>query len=264
MEITSAQNPRIKHLVKLRKRRTRDAEKQILIEGYRELNRAVENGTVPTDLYFCREFFLGENEGALIAKCEAGGAKVFDCTPDVFRKISYRDRPDGLLALAPWFSLAPDDLKLSDNPLVLVAESIEKPGNLGTMLRSADAAGVDALIVCRSNTDVFNPNVVRASVGTLFTVPLAVTDSTEEAYAWLRANGIRIIATTPDTETQYFNEDLSGPVALVVGSEQYGLEAASLEQADQRVRIPMNGQADSLNVAASATLVLYEALRQRA
>jgi RNA methyltransferase, TrmH family len=154
------------------------------------------------------------------------------------------------------------DLQLPADPLLVVAEAIEKPGNLGTILRSADAAGVAALVVCDRCTDVNNPNVVRASIGTLFTVPVAEAGSAE-TLAWLRANGAQILAATPHAEREYTDVDLRGPTAIVVGTEQYGLSDAWMREADLRVRIPMLGQADSLNVAAATTILLYEAVRQR-
>jgi TrmH family RNA methyltransferase len=176
--------------------------------------------------------------------------------------MSYRDRPDGLLAIAPQVTRQLADLKLPANPLLLVCVSIEKPGNLGTMLRTADATGVDAVLVCDPTTDVHNPNVVRASVGTLFTVPVVECGSAE-ARAWLQERGIQTLATTPDTEDIYFNVDMRPPTALILGCEQLGLDREWLAQAGHKIRIPMLGQADSLNVSAACTLVLYEAVRQR-
>ena len=262
LRIASLANPRVKNVVKLRKRAFRDEHKTLLIEGYRELLRAVENGHTPEELFVCRELFLGSNEPGLIARCAALGARILECAPEVFAKMAYRDRPDGLLALAPYPPMRLENLDLPPEPLLLVAEAIEKPGNLGTLLRTADAAGVDAVLVCDPRTDVCNPNVVRASIGTLFCVPVAVAGS-RETMAWLRARGIRILAATPHAETLHTGADWRGPVAVVVGAEQYGLQNLWLEAADCRVRIPMRGQADSLNVAAAATILVYEALRQR-
>jgi TrmH family RNA methyltransferase len=180
----------------------------------------------------------------------------------VFEKLSYRDRPDGLLAIAPQLRRALGDLDLGAAPLLVVAEAIEKPGNLGTILRSADAAGVDAVIVCDRCTDVNNPNVVRASIGTLFSVPVAEATSAE-AFEALRARGIQIVAATPHAERLYSDVDMTRGTAIVVGAEQYGLSDTWMRQADAAVQIPMLGQADSLNVAAATTILLYEAARQR-
>jgi TrmH family RNA methyltransferase len=176
LKITSLQNDRVKEIVKLRERRDREKASLFLIEGYRELKRALDAGRRAEALFYCPEFFLGSNEGALIAQAKERGAECFECSKEVFAKISYRDRPDGLLAVAPQVHLGLDDLEAllarKENPFLVVAESIEKPGNLGTILRSCDAAGVDAVIVCDPTTDIHNPNVVRSSVGTLFTLPV--------------------------------------------------------------------------------------------
>jgi RNA methyltransferase, TrmH family len=262
MHIASLQNARVKEVVKLRQRSHRDELGLMLIEGYRELKRAMDNRHVPTALLYCPAFYQGANEPALIERCRAAGVELLECAEPVFAKMSYRDRPEGLLAVAPQVRRQLADLTVPGNALVVVAEAIEKPGNLGTILRSADAAGVHALIVCDQCTDVNNPNVVRASIGTLFTVPVAESSS-PEALAWLRARGIRILAATPHAETEYFDVDLRPATAMVVGTEQYGLSSAWMEQADLKVRIPMRGQADSLNVAAATILLLYEAVRQR-
>ncbi|MBM4156478.1 MAG: RNA methyltransferase [Lentisphaerae bacterium] len=260
--ITSLQNERVKQVVKLRDRGARDETGLMLIEGYRETKRALDNGVRPAAFFFCRPLFLGTNEEALLSAAAAAGAEMFDCTEPVFRKMSYRDRPDGLLAVAPARRRGLDDLALPPDPLLLVMEHVEKPGNLGTMLRSADAGGVHAVIVCDRCTDVFNPNAVRASIGTIFTVPV-VEATSEESLAWLRARGIRILAATPSAEKLHTGCDLARGVAIVVGSEQYGLTSLWMDGADERIRIPMLGQCDSLNVAAAATILVFEAVRQR-
>jgi TrmH family RNA methyltransferase len=264
--LSSAQNPRIKHILHLRDRRDRDKHQQFLIEGYRELSRANKTGYQIDQLFVCPEFFLGSNEQALMDSITQKGGKLFTCSKSVFEKISYRDRPDGLLAIAPQMHLHLSDLanklKSNSNPFLIIAEGIEKPGNLGTILRSADAVGVDALIVCDRRTDIHNPNVVRASVGTLFTVPVIEADS-QEALSWLRERKINILAATPSAKEEYTQVDLTGPLALAVGTEQYGLSPIWMEHANLQVRIPMRGEADSLNVATATTVLLYEALRQR-
>jgi TrmH family RNA methyltransferase len=281
-KITSLQNPRVKQLVKLRERRDRDEAGLFLIEGYREIRRALEKGVRPKEFYFSSDWFLGENEPALIEQAKQAGAQLFELSKDAFAKVAYRERPDGLLAVAPQWRRSLDDLNVAGvgdpgalsigpgsatpttvkAPILLVVESIEKPGNLGTILRSADAAGCDAVIVCDPVTDIFNPNVVRASTGVLFSVPVYVSDSTT-VHAWLKGKGIRTAATTPHTDNIYTQTDLRGPLAIVMGSEQYGLSEFWMKGADVLVRIPMAGQADSLNVAMATIITLFEAVRQR-
>jgi len=262
LEVTSAQNPGVKHVVKLRDRRHRDRSGEFLIEGYPELLRALAGGVAPIDLYICPELFLGSNEPALIAQAVDRGARIIACSEPVFRKISYRDRPDGLLATAKHHGASLSALEGIQDPLLVLAESIEKPGNLGTILRSSDAVGADGLIVCDRCTDSYNPNVVRASTGTLFTLPVIEAEG-EETLQWLRAHGVRIAAATPSAEAVYTEVDLTGPLVIAVGTEQLGLSERWMSQADIQVRIPMCGVADSLNVAMATTLMLYEALRQR-
>ena len=261
-KISSLQNPRIKQLVKLRDRRSRDEAGVFLVEGYREIRRALEKRIPVTELYFSPDWFLGENETALIAQAAESGARLFELAKETFAKVAYRERPDGLLAVAPQWQRRLDDLTLPDEPFVLVVEAIEKPGNLGTILRSADAAGCHAVIVCDPVTDIFNPNVVRASTGVLFSVPLVVGDSARVC-SWLQERGIRTVATTPSAQTIYFDADFRGPLAVVMGSEQYGLSAFWLDHARLKVKIPMAGQADSLNVAMATIITLFEAVRQR-
>ena len=295
-KITSLQNPRVKQLVKLRDRRDRDEAGLFLVEGYREVRRALEKNVRLNEFYFSPEWFLGENEPALIEQARQAGAQLFELSKEAFAKCAYRDRPDGLLAVAPQWKLSLSDLNLPGSsvagvadpgldselstktpgsatpatpanrtakvPFLLVVESIEKPGNLGTILRSADAAGVGGVIVCDAVTDVFNPNVVRSSTGVLFSVPIVVADSAT-VHAWLVEKGIRIVATTPDTPNVYTKVDLTGPLAIVMGSEQYGLSKFWLKESNLLVRIPMAGQADSLNVAMATIITLFEAVRQR-
>jgi TrmH family RNA methyltransferase len=256
--ITSLQNPKIKEVVKLRDRRPREESGLFIIEGYRELKRALDAGRQVQTLFFCPDLFLGSNERALIAQCKM----AIECTREVFAKISYRDRPDGLLAVAPQFHLKLTDLKLKANPFIVVAESIEKPGNLGTILRSCDAAGVDAVIVCDPTTDIHNPNVVRSSVGTLFTLPV-LEASADETFAFLKQHNIAIVAATPHAKLEFTQADFKVPLAIVVGTEQYGLTENWMKNANITVRIPMFGVADSLNVASATTLMLYEVIRQR-
>lgn len=262
-EITSLANQRIKDTVRLRQRSHRDDAGQMLIEGYREIRRALDHGYRPTALFYCEDLWLKhENEPALVETCAACGAHLYACSKPVFEKIAYRERPDGLLAVGPQIARTLDDLELPEDALLLVCESIEKPGNLGTMLRSADASGAAAVIVCDPCTDIHNPNVVRASTGTLFSLPVAVADA-KTTVAWLKEKGFAIMAATPHAEKLYFEQKLTGRVALCLGSEQYGLTDIFMNDAGLRVRIPMLGIADSLNVSAAATILLSEVVRQR-
>jgi TrmH family RNA methyltransferase len=260
--ITSLQNPRLKRLVKLRDRRSRDEEQAFLVEGFREVRRALERKVPLSELYYAPAWFLGGNEPALLAAAEAAGSTLIELSKEAFAKVAYRDRPDGLLAVAPQWRHSLAGLALPAAPLLLVVEAIEKPGNLGTILRGADAAGCHAVIVCDPVTDLFNPNVVRASTGVLFSVPCVVEESATVA-AWLKERGVRAVATTPAAATAYTDADLRGPLAVIMGSEQYGLSDYWLKAADASVRIPMAGQADSLNVAMAALITLFEAVRQR-
>jgi TrmH family RNA methyltransferase len=259
-DITSLKNPKVTEAIDLKDRRARNKSGTFLIEGYRETLRAFDGGVPLVRLFICPELFLGENEGALIDNIKAAGAEILSCSEAVFQKLSYRDRPDGLLAVAKQVPLTLEALK--DPTFLVVAEAIEKPGNLGTILRSSDAVGTDGVIIADRCTDIYNPNVVRASVGTLFTQPV-IEAKGEEVLAWLKAKGIAIVATTPYAEKEFTEVDLTVPVAIVVGTEQLGLSDAWLKAADIQVKIPMCGVADSLNVATATTLVLYEVLRQR-
>lgn len=260
--ISSVSNPRVKDLVRLRDRTHRERAGLLLIEGYREIVRAIDAGVPLKELYLCEQLFLGGNEPSVIRRAADGGARLFSLSQAAFRKISYRDRPDGLIATAPEIKRDLSSLTLSPSPLLVLAESIEKPGNLGSILRSADAVGADGVLVCDGVTDINNPNVVRASTGTLFTVPVVETSS-HEAFSWLREKGIWILAATPHADIAYTEVDFTVPSAIAVGAEQYGLTEGSIEMSDMKVRIPMAGVADSLNVATATTLLLFEAARQR-
>ncbi|MFW6413998.1 MAG: TrmH family RNA methyltransferase [Verrucomicrobiota bacterium] len=262
--ITSHRNPRIKHLRRLRERRYRDACGDFLIEGTREISRACASDYPIHAIYYCPDF-LSSGDSASVSLLETIRNKeypVFEVTSDVFRKVAYRDKPEGLLATAKQTKKTLSQVMLAEHPLIVVAAGLEKPGNLGTILRSADATGVAAVIVCENATDIFNPNVVRGSTGTLFTVPV-VEATPEDALAWLREKEITTIATLPDAEANYTAIDMTHPTALIVGSEADGLDDFWQRHAELAVTIPMFGCADSLNVTNSLTVILYEALRQR-
>ena len=263
MEISSPSNPKLKYVVKLRSCSMRESSGEMIVEGFRECRRALDNGYRPRAIFHCPDFYLkNENEPALVNECAKLGAEVYTCSKQCFAKIAYKERPDGLLMVGPHVSVKLADLKLPENALVIVTEAIEKPGNLGTILRSADAGNAAAVIVCDRTTDIHNPNVVRASTGTMFSVPI-VEATSDEALAYLKAHGFKILAASPHAEKLHFEEDLTGNVAVALGAEQYGLTAKWMDGAELRVRIPMLGLADSLNVSAAATILVYEAVRQR-
>ncbi len=263
MEISSPSNPKLKYVVRLRTCAVREETGEMIVEGYRECRRALDHGYRPRAIFHCPDLYLkNENEPRLVDECARLGAEVYSCTKACFGKIAYKERPDGLLMVGPHVSIPLERLRLPENALVIVTESIEKPGNLGTILRSADAARAAAVIVCDRATDIHNPNVVRASTGTMFSVPI-VEASSDAALAFLKERGFRILAASPHAESLHFEVDLTGNVAIALGAEQYGLTRKWMDGADLRVRIPMLGLADSLNVSAAATILAYEAVRQR-
>lgn len=259
--LTSPANARVKRVVKLRTRRHRDRERRFVIEGFRELDCASRAGFPVEAVFYCEHYFTAHGERELVRRLRDTGAVCEATNAAVFAKLSYRHTPDGLLAVAATPELTLDRLDVRGDSLWLVGTNIEKPGNLGAMLRTADAAGVSGVLVADPATDPFNPNVVRASVGTLFSVPLAVARAAE-VQAWLAGHGIRIVAASPTATTDYADADLSGPVAIVVGGEHAGLDAEWIAGAEA-VRIPMAGQADSINAAMTAAVLLFEASRQR-
>lgn len=261
--ITSPANQRLKDLVALRRRRVRETSGVTLLEGLEETTLALDSGVRPLSLFHCPELMLDEQVGAeLVERARAVGAEVVELGRTAFQKVAYREGPDGILAKVPAPGRDLDDIDLPDAALVLLCEGVEKPGNLGAMLRTADAAGVALVIAADPVTDWGNPNVIRSSKGTVFSVPVAAA-STDEVWTWLAARGVEIVATTPDTDIEHTDADLTGPVAVAVGSEKYGLTDAALARAHHKVRIPMVGRANSLNVATSAAIVVYEAVRQR-
>ena len=269
--ITSAANPRLRALVALRRRRVRDESGATLVEGYEELSLALAAGVTPHSVYVCPELFSPADQAGvqdigvqedLLGRLRGRGVAIVRLRRPAFEKVAYREGPDGLLAVVPTVSGRLADLVVGTRDLVLVCQGVEKPGNLGAMLRTAEAAGVDAVVAADPVTDWGNPNVVRASKGTVFSVPVA-SATTAETLGWLREHGIALVVTTPDAGLDYTEVDYTGPVALAVGAEKHGADTALIGAAAYRVRIPMVGRANSLNVAASAAIVVYEALRQR-
>jgi len=259
-KITSLSNPRVKHVVGLRNRKPRTESGLTLVEGQREIARALEAGVTFKEFYICCEWV--DHSETLIKQFASLKVPVYETTEAVFSKLSYGDRGEGVLAVC-----APQPLSFKDFPskarsLFVIVESVEKPGNLGAILRTCDGAGVDGVIICDGKTDIYNPNVIRASLGTVFSVKVVVS-SNEEAMAFLRSKDIAVCATLPRAKTVYTKAKLTGALAVVVGSEQSGLTDFWVEHADCKVNIPMRGQADSLNVSASTAILLYETIRQR-
>jgi TrmH family RNA methyltransferase len=256
--ITSSANDRLKRVRRLRKRRARDDEGVFLVEGYRQVRRAVDAGVEITELFAAPDLYQGAGEAELAAALDAA-----EVAAEPFASITTRDRPDGLLAVARQFdtSLA-RQRPIAEDALLLVTEGVERPGNLGTMIRAACAAGVTGVIAADPQTDLFAPEVVRASVGTLFLQPVSVA-AAEETAAWLKANHVQIVTASPDARLTYWDADLTMRTAVVVGSEQHGVTPLWFDAADAAVRIPMQGPVDSLNVAAAASILLFDAVRQR-
>ncbi len=226
----------------------------MLVEGCDELTLALSSGLKPQSLLTAPELAT--------ASFDIPSAEVITVTRAVFEKISYRDNPDGWLGIFPIPKTALEDLQLSESALVIVAQSVEKPGNLGAILRTADAAHVGAVLVCDPRVDVWNPNVVRASRGTVFTVPIVEVES-PNALAFLRSKKMRVLAATPSAEVLYTDVDLKESIALAVGTEDEGLTDFWMQNADIKVKIPMMGKVNSLNVSIAAALITYEAVRQR-
>jgi RNA methyltransferase, TrmH family len=260
MIITSPTNPKVKALAGLKRRREREAAGVTLVEGYEELTVALGSGAWPKELYYCPELMNDPGQLRLLERVTGVGA--LELSRAAFEKCAYRESPDGWLAVFAAVETRLNQLKVGQRPLILVAEAVEKPGNLGAMLRTADAVGADAVIAPAAVTDWSNPNIVRASKGAVFTVPVAEA-TPEELLAWLAERDIRLLAATPEATTAYWDADLTGGVAIAVGSEKYGLSDTLMSAADLKVLIPMHGQTDSLNVATSGALIMYEALRQR-
>lgn len=266
MIITSFSNSKIKELVKLRDRRERVKTGLTLIEGIREVRAAINAGIVIKEIYLCPSLYEGLEQGhvenEILKVLAARKVDVVEVTKEIFAKVSFGDRSEGVLAIGFAQSRAITDLKLKKNPFFMLVESVEKPGNLGAILRTCDAAGADALFVCDAATDIFNPNVIRASLGTVFTVPV-VSATTEEILGFVKSKNIKVVAATPAGKKSYTSVNFRDGIVIAVGSEKDGLSDVFLKAAEEKVFIPMKGQADSLNTSVAAALLAYEALRQR-
>jgi TrmH family RNA methyltransferase len=262
LEITSTGNPRVKWLAGLQRRRNRLAEGVTVVEGHDELALAIDAGVSLHALYWCPALVESSARAGLVDRAVAAGTEVVALGRVAYDKVSYRENPDGLLAVVPDPTQRLADIRLGDCPLLLVCEAVEKPGNLGAMLRTAEAAGADAVISAAQVTDWGNPNVVRASKGTLFAVPVA-SAGVDEVLGWLRGHRISVVVATPDAATLVTDVDLTRPTAIVVGAEHAGVSSALRDGADLTVRLPMMGRINSLNVSTAAAVTVYEALRQR-
>jgi TrmH family RNA methyltransferase len=260
--LASPSNPRIKAAARLRDRRHRDEAGLTLVDGAREVRRALASGVDVVEAFICEPLLAGEDARVALAALAERGVSTTSTSQPAFAKVAFGDRADGIVAVVRTPELRLDDLRLTTDPLVVVVEGIEKPGNLGAALRSADGAGADALIAASPRTDLMNPNAIRASAGTIFSVPIA-SAPTREVIDWLRQRQIRIVTTRVDATSLYTDADLTGPLAVAFGSEADGLSDAWHADDITAVRLPMLGIADSLNVSVSAAVVLYEARRQR-
>jgi len=258
--ITSRQNPKIKNVLSLHKYSERIRQNIILIEGIKEIEKAIK-----ADYKFETVFF---NPGLIVPEkiTKLFGLQLpkqlIEVNEHVFNKISYRENSGGLIVLAKAKSYEIQSLTLSENPLLLVIEGVEKPGNLGAIYRTAEAAGIDGIILCDSRTDLYNPNAIRASLGCVFTVPTTITTSTD-AIEWLKDRGIRIFCTYLKAAVPYHSIDFTKPSAIVMGTETTGISKVWLDTSDTNIIIPMQGTADSMNVSASAAVIIFEACRQR-
>lgn len=258
--ITSAQNPKIRTLLELQeKSKVRRKEGLFVVEGRRELLHCIEAGYEPYAVFFCPEIISEADFEEVSSRCRCS---FFEIPQQLYDKVAYRGGTEGVIAELRCKDMNLEALKLKENPLVVVLEAVEKPGNLGAVLRSADASGVDAVIVCDPLTDMYNPNLIRSSIGAIFTVPVA-TATSEETINWLKANGIKIYTAQLQDSEWYYYTDMKGGTAIVMGTEATGLTDCWRMAADAHIKIPMLGRLDSLNVSVSAAILMFEAVRQR-
>ncbi len=259
--ITSTSNPRIKNFLKLKKARERNIQQLFVVEGVKEIHMALDAGYSFSDLFYCPKYL---DPGTFKNIIEKTGPKAIigEITAEIYQHIAYRKTSEGLIGWATPKNLKLENLKLASNPLLLVLERVEKPGNLGAILRTADAAGLDAVIVADPKTDIYNPNVIRSSLGAIFTVPVAV-EPNEEVIKWLKSNHIRIFCASLGASKSYDEIDYTKPSAIVMGTEASGLSEQWLTQSELNLVIPMFGNVDSMNVSVSAGIIIFEAIRQR-
>lgn len=260
--ITSTQNPKIKHLILLQQKSAeRKLEGLFVVEGGREVLHCLHSGYELDTLFACPEILEGYEGAAEIMSLLHEG-HGYEVSPKVYGRVAYREGTEGVIAQMRVRATRLEDLKLPDNPLLMVLERVEKPGNLGAVLRSADAAAADAVIVCDPLTDLYNPNLIRSSIGAIFTVP-TVACSSEECIRFLKSKGIQILTAQLQDSKLYYDTDMRCGTAIVMGTESTGLTNIWRNAADAHIRIPMKGQLDSLNVSVSAAILLFEAVRQR-
>lgn len=260
--ITSAQNPLIRNiLLLLEKPKARREQDLMVIEGIREVRLAMAGGFRIEELIFCQGVGI-ENELESLLRAASLEVRQTEVTAQVFSRIAYRESSGGVVALARPKRLALDGIALPPVPLILILETVEKPGNLGAILRTADAAAVDAVIVCDPQTDIYNPNAIRSSIGTIFTLQV-VTATSADTIQWLQDKKIKSFATALTATGFYHDADFKQPSAIVMGSEAYGLSNLWLNQSDELIKVPMRGKIDSMNVSATAAIVMFEAMRQR-
>ena len=261
--ITSAQNPKIKDFLALQeKSRLRREKGLFVVEGRRELLHCLEAGFSPRTIFVCEEI-LGAGEMEAVLGAAGEGCTVFSVSANVYDRMAYRSGTEGVTAIMQARNLRLEELRFrNEEPLIVVVEAVEKPGNLGAILRSADAAGADAVIVCDPLTDLYNPNLIRASIGAVFSVPV-VAASSAETIEWLRSRGITIYTAQLQDSSWYYDCDMKKATAIVMGTEATGLTGIWRVAADRHIRIPMLGKLDSLNVSVSAAVLLFEAVRQR-
>ncbi|MCU0680265.1 MAG: RNA methyltransferase [Planctomycetes bacterium] len=253
--ITSTQNPKIKELIHLQKSAQRKEKNLVVVEGKREINEALRHGFALSSLFCCPELIKEKS-------LDFPEVNKIAITKSVFTKITYKENPDGYLAIFIGKHLTLDDIKLSSNPLVIILENVEKPGNLGAILRTAKATGVDAIIINQPQTDIYNPNVIRASMGHIFSQQVVVA-TIKETKTWLEKNKIISLAAATGGKKTIFEADLQKPCAIIMGTEAFGLSDDWLKLSDDRIKIPMKPEIDSLNVSVSTAVIIYEALRQR-
>jgi TrmH family RNA methyltransferase len=256
--ITSTQNPKVKSLLALEKPRERRRQQLFVIEGKKEIALALQAGYTIGNLFYCVDLFPETD----LASIGVADKFLVPVSQDVFDKLAIRENSGGVIAVAQMKTHRLEEIKLPANPLILVLEAVEKPGNLGAILRTADAAGLDAVVICDPQTDLYNPNVVRSSVGCVFTQPTA-TATSEETLAWLKKNKVRIFCTYLAASKPYHETDYRGPSAIVMGAESTGLSDQWIKQSKANIIIPMRGKIDSMNVSTAAAVVVFEANRQR-
>ncbi|MBR5117399.1 MAG: RNA methyltransferase [Muribaculaceae bacterium] len=256
LRISSTQNPRIKHLIALQqKAQLRRSEQRIVVEGARELQHCINAGFKVETVIYCPSLFN-------FSDLSLPSAEIVEVTPQVYEKIAYRGSTEGVIAIVEPHQLSLNDIDLGEKPLIIVLEGVEKPGNIGAVLRSADAARATAVIVCDPLTDLYNPNLIRSSIGAIFTVP-CVACSSDECIKFLKDNKINILTAQLQDSVPYYDTPMQGATAIVMGTEATGLTNAWRQVATAHIRIPMQGQLDSLNVSVSTAILLFEAVRQR-